>query len=150
MQEFFKLTISERAEFFRTGDPNWALLEEKLLDMGGTLLVPMPDPDTAKLVKRGKVYKYYTLEMNEGMDSACHVNTALLYLLKSSKGFKIVTGYALSEDGYWRQHSWGSMGKKIIETTVPRVKYFGFKLNSKESSMAVDAALEIRRFIKLS
>lgn len=44
------------------------------------------------------------------------------------------TGYALSEDGLWRNHSWvigrskTSDEKIIIETTTPRLIYMGIKL----------------------
>jgi hypothetical protein len=38
----------------------------------------------------------------------------------------IVTGWALSEDGIWRQHSWGIDWKgRLVETTLPRTRYFG-------------------------
>jgi hypothetical protein len=40
----------------------------------------------------------------------------------------IGTGYSLSDDGLWRQHSWGLRREGILETTVPRVKYFGVLL----------------------
>jgi hypothetical protein len=40
----------------------------------------------------------------------------------------IGTGYSLSDDGLWRQHSWGLRREGILETTVSRVKYFGVLL----------------------
>lgn len=47
---------------------------------------------------------------------------------------RICTGYALSEDGMWRQHSWiiwhKARSNQIIETTVPRILYFGFVMTT--------------------
>ena len=37
-----------------------------------------------------------------------------------------MTGYALSDDGLWRQHSWGLLtDDRVVETTVARLRYFG-------------------------
>lgn len=48
----------------------------------------------------------------------------------------IATGYALSEDGLWRCHSWvvQPMARtvRVWETTVKRVAYFGVVLTSEE------------------
>lgn len=42
-----------------------------------------------------------------------------------------MTGYALSPDGLWRQHSWAYGDNLMIyETTVERVMYFGVELSS--------------------
>lgn len=60
----------------------------------------------------------------------CHRNSARLW--SEDKG-KIITGYALSDDGIWRQHSWIDAGDYLIETTDSRVLYFGYCLNDAES-----------------
>lgn len=47
----------------------------------------------------------------------------------------IMTGYALSDDGIWRAHSWGvdlTTGD-TIETTDARWLYFGFRLSPDEA-----------------
>ena len=52
-----------------------------------------------------------------------------------------MTGYALSDDGMWRQHSWCicDAGEEyiedsiIIETTEKRLAYFGFIMDEEES-----------------
>lgn len=48
----------------------------------------------------------------------------------------IATGYALSEDGLWRSHSWVIQPMKrtvrVWETTVKRVAYFGVVLTDEE------------------
>jgi hypothetical protein len=48
--------------------------------------------------------------------------------LESPERFQIVTGYALSDDGLWRRHTWALEGERVIETTEPRVLYFGVRL----------------------
>jgi len=56
--------------------------------------------------------------------SSCHENVHTL--LKKRKIQYGYTGYALSEDGLWRLHSWGVDHKgMLIETTVLRVMYIG-------------------------
>ena len=51
---------------------------------------------------------------------------ALSLLIEAGFGMVgIGTGYALSGDGLWRQHSWGLRREGILETTVERAKYFG-------------------------
>jgi len=39
----------------------------------------------------------------------------------------------LSPDGLWRQHSWATEGKKILETTKARSQYFGYLLTPAEA-----------------
>jgi hypothetical protein len=60
--------------------------------------------------------------LNKMKKSNCHDNCAKLF--KKGKLKELHTGYALSDDGLWRQHSWGiSSNNKIIETTIPRLIY---------------------------
>jgi hypothetical protein len=71
-------------------------------------------------------------------ESRCHQNVTYFYknyIEKNSDICNIVTGWALSDDGYWRQHSWIYLADydEIIETTEERKKYFGFILNDKET-----------------
>jgi hypothetical protein len=67
--------------------------------------------------------------MRRGMPSECHANTALMFV-RSKGAVRIAFGYALSDDGLWRQHSWGVDAKdgRVFETTERRVRYFGFVL----------------------
>ena len=70
------------------------------------------------------------VKLIKGAPNGCHKNSAKLW--SEGKG-KIVTGYALSDDGLWRQHSWVNAGNQLIETTEPRVIYFGYTLDEDES-----------------
>ncbi|KAJ3043718.1 hypothetical protein HDV00_004491 [Rhizophlyctis rosea] len=67
--------------------------------------------------------------LEPGGRSACHDNAAFLVRL-SPADTVMMTGYALSDDGMWRGHSWcvrlnanGTM--TTVETTCPRLAYFG-------------------------
>ena len=60
--------------------------------------------------------------------SQCHRNVARIWLEKRLELIGIGTGYSLSDDGLWREHSWGLRREGILETTVSRVKYFGVLL----------------------
>ena len=52
----------------------------------------------------------------------CHENSRKL--LKKGKIKYLHTGYALSSDSLWREHSWGvDFDNKIVETTEPRIVY---------------------------
>lgn len=46
----------------------------------------------------------------------------------------IGSGYALSADGLWRQHSWGILRDGILETTERRIKYFGLILQDERAN----------------
>jgi len=65
--------------------------------------------------------------------NGCHENVAELWLEKATGVSDIGIGYALSEDGLWRQHSWAVQKTDIIETTEERVKYFGILLEGNEA-----------------
>ena len=103
-------------------------LRKKLLLLGGEEIVPRDEPDLSKILKRGKVFKEKS-KLCIMKAISCHSNVAELY---RDKGYKIATGYALSNDGLWRQHSWSIDNKNIIETTKKRKKYFGFILTDEE------------------
>ena len=66
-------------------------------------------------------------------NSRCHSNCAHIWNCKP-KEYKIVTGWALSDDGIWRQHTWLLRSKAIVETTSPREKYYGFVLTDEEAN----------------
>ena len=67
--------------------------------------------------------------MVPGLPSRCHENAANL-VISDPDNLVLETGYALSDDGLWRQHSWVVTRRKsaVIETTVQRYRYFGIPL----------------------
>lgn len=98
------------------------------------------DEDAVKTLSRGQFF-YGSSYMRKGQPSQCHANSA--YLWDANRGHcSIATGYALSEDGLWRCHSWvvqpRSRTMRVWEMTVKRVVYFGFVMNDTECQEFLD------------
>lgn len=114
-------------------------LEQKLFALGGTRMVYRYEPDLKLLLERGETF-YGTIELVSGDPHQCHFNVARLWN-EQREIFSVVTGYALSEDGLWRQHSWLLRGKStvdlyhLIETTTSRIVYFGVSLTQAEAEV---------------
>lgn len=109
-------------------------LKQKLLKIGGWAVV-LPggeQPDIEEYFSRGKT-SIGNSTLRLGQPCQCHYNSSMLWL-KSKGKIKICTGYALSEDGIWRVHTWGLQKNKIIETTEKRVMYYGYTLSRIESA----------------
>ena len=114
-------------------------LKKKLLNMGGwAVVLPFKEIDLEEILERGKIlHGKSTLKMGE--PCRCHSNSANLW--HESKGkYRICTGYALSLDGAWRQHTWciEKKNNRIIETTEKRIKYFGYILSLVESAVFLE------------
>jgi hypothetical protein len=107
-------------------------LHERLLSFGGAFaLVLSTELDHHNLLSRGRLFSSKGLCVKLGRDSRCHWNVAALYAAKSN--IQICYGYGLSPDGLWRQHSWVSDRKGIVETTERRVLYYGYRLSAAEA-----------------
>jgi len=65
--------------------------------------------------------------------SSCHQNVAFLWTKRKFGIVGIATGYALTDDGLWRQHSWGILRDGVLETTEARLKYFGIVLQGERA-----------------
>lgn len=114
-------------------------LEQKLLAVGGTRMIYRYEPDLKQLLTNAIVFDAQ-IELIRGELHNCHSNVAH-YWNKNRERLAIVTGYALSEDGLWRQHSW-LLRKNVIveqcrllETTIRREKYFGIILTDNEAEI---------------
>jgi hypothetical protein len=114
--------------------PEIKALRKLLLAMGGIELVaPFGfDPDIPALIAAGFAMEG-SVECEVMESSACHENITRLWIAKTNGLVGIGTGYALSEDGLWRQHSWGLQRNGILETTIRRVKYFGISLQGQHA-----------------
>lgn len=118
-------------------------LRDLLLSKGGCeACLPVMDEDLMNIIAYGQLWDNNTTRMMKGRPSQCHSNSAELwynnkYSYKNGHAVIICTGYALSSDGFWRQHSWlvhaKSRANVIIETTKPRVAYFGFGMTYAEA-----------------
>lgn len=109
-------------------------LRDRLLKIGGEeVCMPFGEEDIDNILKYGQLWTH-TPRLIEGNPSQCHNNSCYLWN-RNRKDTLIATGYGLSEDGMWRQHSWvihmKLNGNKIIETTVPRIAYYGYVMNDK-------------------
>ena len=71
--------------------------------------------------------------------SGCHQNLSRLWEKKRNGLIGIGTGYALSGDGLWRQHSWGVGRLGVVETTQGREKYFGRLLQGNDAELFAKA-----------
>ena len=102
-----------------------------LIKLGGKMVVVEfhESPIFCKaLVKFGEITPSVNLEIFNGEERECHTNSAMLWS-QNREDYLLVTGFALSEDGVWRRHSWVKTNDgRLIETTIKREKYFGIIL----------------------
>ena len=125
--------LRDRALRMTSETPGLAGLRGRLLDLDGLEVVfAGSEFHLDELLQRGSESSEADSETYILVQSMCHANSALLWRLLGG-GVKIVTGYALSDDGLWRQHSWANRDGHVIETTETRVRYFGFELSQAEA-----------------
>ena len=109
--------------------PELQHLSALLFVLGGDFLVAprKPDADVPALLERGFL-TFGPVRRHLMNRSSCHQNIAAVWRKREQGIVAIATGYALSEDGLWRQHSWGILRDALLETTEERSKYFGIVL----------------------
>lgn len=109
-------------------------LRERLLKIGGEeVCIPFVEEDINQILEYGQFWTH-SPKLMKGEPSQCHYNSCCLWN-NNKKNTLIATGYALSKDGMWRQHSWvihiKLRSNQVIETTVPRIAYYGYVMNFK-------------------
>jgi hypothetical protein len=106
--------------------PDLKRLKAILLRLGGDLLVAPPklDHDVPAFLVRGFLMSG-PVSLKYMKANGCHQNIASIWKARRFGIVGIATGYALSEDGLWRQHTWGVLRNGVLETTEERLKYFG-------------------------
>ena len=144
----FPLIAAEGAAIFRErnriafiDEPLLADLEKRLLAFGGLIaILDQPEHDIEALMERGRCFPRVSARNCLGIKSACHSNVSALFALTDGMA-RIATGYALSSDGLWRQHSWGVDARDgyVVETTVRRHRYYGFVLDEAEVLLILGA-----------
>jgi len=129
-----KKLLTKRLQEAIEKQPEIKRLSALLLRLGGEFLVAPsnPDQDIPLLLEDGFVTSG-TIKLKPMKSSSCHQNVASLWKKKQLGIVAISTGYGLSEDGLWRQHSWGIWREGILETTRTRTKYFGIILQGKHA-----------------
>ena len=130
--EFWK--NSEIPPFFREEMYD---LRKHLLSFGGfEVCMPTFEPDLDAILARGELWHKMPCKQAAGIPNNCHRNAATLWFNDPEK-YTLCTGYALSNDGIWRCHSWlidkASRRPHIIETTEKRVAYYGFQMSEQEA-----------------
>jgi len=101
---------------------------------GGCIVAPprVPDQDVPSLLEQGFLASG-PIKLKVMKSSSCHQNVASVWNKKNFGIVGIATGYALTPDGLWRQHSWGILRDGILETTEPRLKYFGIMIKGEKA-----------------
>lgn len=96
----------------------------RLVDLGGWAACIRDINLPAILLAEGADVSGEGAEMRIGRARECHENSAAL--VREDPTLVCHYGYALSDDGMWREHSWCvKPDGGIIETTQERVAYFG-------------------------
>jgi hypothetical protein len=124
--------LADRLKTFVKLQPEILELKKLLLALGGhEVVVPtVPDSTIPFMIANGIVFPSHGV-LRKMQHSDCHINAAQLWSEKQFGIIAVGSGFALSEDGLWRTHSWGFDDRgRVIETTVKRSKYFGIVLGS--------------------
>lgn len=126
--------LAARTKRIAAAVPAWSALEAKLLALDGLIVVPPLQPSLLDLdildalILHGRAFDLAGLQMRPGARSGCHENAVRLHRADPTR-VSIATGYGLSPDGLWREHSWAlapsPSGPTILETTEIRLVYFG-------------------------
>ncbi len=116
--------------------PAITTLKAKLFAFAGDKLSPQPCYLVSEITENGQLISL-PVKLRRIKEIRCHHNVALLWeqRKKRSKLKAIATGYALSEGGMWRPHSWGLTPTHIVETTVGRLRYFGLSMNAEDADI---------------
>lgn len=124
-QERKCLAHNRRLERLPTHSADARKLWRKLKSIGGVVVCAWESPDATRLLHEGEVVvpTGADLVMVKGAPRSCHDN-AEAYARKRVSA-EVFTGWALSSDGIWRYHSWCVRGTTVIETTEPRLAYYG-------------------------
>lgn len=116
----------------------WAEFVAVVLRHGGRLVVPPPSPDPLldMLRTEGRVWRG-DVTLRPLQQSDCHRNAVSLWRDGEAPG--VGTGYALSDDGLWREHSWGVGARgELLETTEDRRIYFGIEFKGEDVQWFAD------------
>lgn len=113
---YFRNIHTKLNHFFQEYDPK-------------TYIVPTPEEhiDLEQLLNEGKFFSDHKTVFKQMRANRCHDNCDILLHLNIIHS--VCTGFALSDDGLWRYHSWGlDHENKVVETTAKRLMYFGIVL----------------------
>jgi hypothetical protein len=116
-------------------DADYETLKQRMLAVAGQAVCLHREIDLKELLARARFSRGYNARMMVGEPIRCHANSAALWDANRNK-LRLVTGYGLTRDGMWRQHSWCiDQDDRVVETTVKRLLYYGFILNRDEANL---------------
>ncbi len=124
---------------YHFSDEQYNQFKDGLLAVAGEAVCLHFEEDLMNLLERGKFFRGHNSVYEPMEPNRCHSNASILW--SKYNNVNIATGYALTKDGMWRQHSWciiPSENDRVIETTMKRVLYFGYVLNDEESEQFYD------------
>ena len=127
---WFQEALADMKKMHPSMDSRLFNLRQKLLNFAGeAVCFPAFEEDLDNIMRYGQFWVGSNAKLMRGEPNRCHANSANLWE-QNKNNTRICTGYALSEDGMWRQHSWlvwhKARSNQIIETTVRRIVYYGF------------------------
>jgi len=127
-------------------NPHRQQLKHVLKTAGFAVIIDDEDETIDCMLTRGEFIEPKEAKYVAGYPNQCHYNSAC-YWSNNSDICSLMTGYALSSDGMWRQHSWCLLQKDprsdksikdtVVETTAHRLLYYGFRLTNKEAESFV-------------
>lgn len=139
--------FEEKARVNIARHEKFLVLRLLLLEIGGEeTCFPAIEEDIDHILERGRYYPGRS-KMMAGRPSHCHANAAGLWEANHKEhDIHLCTGYALSDDGMWRQHTWlvhrydtaTQHRTRLIETTTKRLAYFGFEMTDEEAETFAD------------
>ena len=93
-------------------------LRNILLTFGGSeVCMPFKDHDIEEILNRGQLWYGDRTKKVRGEPCHCHSNSAYQWH-RNPDEIVLCTGYALSSDGMWRQHSWCVEPRKQKRRTI--------------------------------
>jgi hypothetical protein len=114
-------------------------LAKRLLGVAGTRVAVQPGDlhECALVTAHGTLLTVPGVVRKPGARNECHANCARLWR-KCTGRYRLGVGWVLDND-CWRCHTWlVDHAGRVVETTLPRGKYFGVVLNPKESEEFVE------------
>ena len=129
-----KVFLKQKFKQVSKEQPQLKEVRKMLLKKGGVELVAQFEEDIDMIITRGVFRDGKNSVLCKKDPIQCHRNSALLWD-SNKKRYTLMTGYALSDDGLWRQHSWvwDKDKQRIIETTEKRKTYYGFPMTDNEA-----------------
>jgi hypothetical protein len=111
-------------------------LRAKLFGIAGNQISSQPCPFVSEIASHGVLVEL-PVKLRQMDGNCCHHNVASLWeqRKKRSRLKALATGYALSEDGMWRWHTWGITATHVLETTVARLQYFGILMDAEDADV---------------